>query len=150
MRKAKGHFKLQKVSRQRKFDLFVELFKPGPNDRVLDIGGSDGSYLAALYPWPERVSVLDLSMSAVKKVRGPCALCADALKLPFTDGAFDLVWSNAVIEHVGDFERQRQFAGEVRRVSGRYFVTSPWRGFPVELHYKTAIPIRVQESLTTS
>jgi hypothetical protein len=135
-RKPKGHFKLQKTSRERKFALFMQLLKPEPDHRALDIGGADGSYLASLYPWPERVTVLDLSMFLVRRVRGANAVCADALTLPFPDGAFDLVWSNAVIEHVGDLDRQRRFAEEIRRVTDRYFVTTPWRGFPMELHYR--------------
>ena len=32
------------------------------------------------------------------------AICYDGNVFPFEDGAFDLLWSNAVIEHVGDRE----------------------------------------------
>src|SRR5947208_12260907 len=34
---------------------------------------------------------------------------ADALRLPFRNDAFDMVLSNAVVEHVGDRHQQRQF-----------------------------------------
>ncbi len=50
------------------------------------------------------------------------------------DGEFDIVFSNAVIEHVGDRERQRLFVAEALRVGRRVFITTPNRGFPVELH----------------
>ncbi|MDR1740563.1 MAG: class I SAM-dependent methyltransferase, partial [Synergistaceae bacterium] len=51
---------------------------------------------------------------------------------PFKDGEFDLVFSSAVIEHVGSFERQTRFISEAARVSGRYvFITTPNRWFPV-------------------
>jgi len=44
------------------------------------------------------------------------------------------VFSNAVIEHVGDIERQRLFVSEALRVGRRVFVTTPNRWFPLEVH----------------
>jgi SAM-dependent methyltransferase len=58
----------------------------------------------------------------------------DALALPFEDGSFDVVFSNAVIEHVGGRERQRRFVSEALRVGRSAFVTTPNRRFPVEVH----------------
>jgi hypothetical protein len=64
-------------------------------------------------------------------------LVSDGLALPFADGSFDLVFSNAVVEHVGGAAAQRQFLGEHARV-GRYWVaTTPNRWFPVESHTAT-------------
>jgi SAM-dependent methyltransferase len=48
--------------------------------------------------------------------------------LPFPDGAFDLVWSSEVIEHVADTAR---WLSEVRRVlagGGRVLLTTPSHG----------------------
>jgi SAM-dependent methyltransferase len=64
-------------------------------------------------------------------------MVADGRRLPFRDGAFDVVFSNAVIEHVGRFDKQRLFAEECRRVGKSYFVTTPNRGFPIEPHLLT-------------
>ena len=63
----------------------------------------------------------------------------DALALPFEDGEFDVVFSNAVIEHVGGAEEQRRFVDEALRVGRRAFVTTPNRWFPVEVH--TRLPL---------
>ena len=41
----------------------------------------------------------------------------------YEDKQFDLVFSNSVIEHVGDLEGQRQRAHEIMRV-GKHFITS--------------------------
>ncbi|NNE74462.1 MAG: methyltransferase domain-containing protein [Acidimicrobiales bacterium] len=55
---------------------------------------------------------------------------------PFDDAGFDVVWSNAVIEHVGSDEHKVHFLREIQRVGGRGFVTTPNRWFPLESHTK--------------
>ena len=54
--------------------------------------------------------------------------------MPFKDNEFDVVFSNSVIEHVGDFWDQKLFAAEVQRVSKRYFLQTPSFWFPYEPH----------------
>ena len=54
-----------------------------------------------------------------------------------TNNPFDSNWafSNAVIEHVGNWRRQQLFAAEIRRVARTgYFVTTPNLYFPIEPH----------------
>ncbi len=63
----------------------------------------------------------------------------DGRHLPFADRAFDVVFSNSVIEHVGDSEAQRQFAAEVARTGCGYWVQTPNRYFPVEMHLLTPL-----------
>ena len=60
-------------------------------------------------------------------------------RLPFDNDQFDIAFSNAVIEHVGSRESQKTFILEMLRVSRSFFLTTPNRWFPVELH--TAIPL---------
>jgi ubiquinone/menaquinone biosynthesis C-methylase UbiE len=55
-------------------------------------------------------------------------------RLPFEDREFDIAFSSAVIEHVGDRSQQRHFISEMVRVSKRFFLTTPDRRFPKELH----------------
>lgn len=59
---------------------------------------------------------------------------ADALDLPFEDQSFDLVYSNAVLEHVGDETAQQKFVDEHARVGRHWILTTPNRLFPVEAH----------------
>ena len=59
---------------------------------------------------------------------------ADATqRLPFDDGAFDLAYSNSVVEHLPP-DRRQAFAAELRRVSRGWWVQTPALSFPIEPH----------------
>jgi SAM-dependent methyltransferase len=132
-------------SRERKLRLFLDTFEPGPETTVVDVGvtdapfgdGSSDNFFEALYPWPERITAvgrteLERFGAAFPRVR---VVRSDGRDLPFPDGAFDLGFSNAVVEHVegGDAGRRR-FVSELCRVAGRVFVTTPNRWFPLDPH----------------
>lgn len=139
-------------SRRRKFQLFMETMAPTAETTVLDLGADDSAFGDAggcetlnffeqMYPWQERITALgetpgERFRAAYPQVRW---VQGDALELPFEDGAFDVVFSNAVIEHVGGREQQQRFVAEALRVARRAFVTTPNRWFPVEVH--TRLPL---------
>jgi SAM-dependent methyltransferase len=139
-------------SRRRKLRLFLEELHPTAETSVLDVGADelafgegDGcgtlNFFEEHYPWPERITALGLQDGTGFRARYPGIPYAqgDACALPFADGEFDIVFSNAVIEHVGDRERQRQLVAEAIRVGRRVFITTPNRRFPVEVH--TRLPV---------
>ena len=59
---------------------------------------------------------------------------ADGRAMPFARGSFDLAVSNAVVEHVGGIEEQRQFVAEHVRVARSWVITTPNKWFPIESH----------------
>lgn len=139
-------------SRERKLALFLAELRPSASTSVLDVGADelgfgDGDGCGTLnffeerYPWPERITALGLHGGDGFRARYPDIpyVQGDACALPFDDGEFDIVFSNAVIEHVGDRERQRRFVSEALRVGRRVFLTTPDRRFPVEVH--TRLPL---------
>jgi methyltransferase family protein len=135
-------------NRRRKLALFMETMRPGPETRIVDVGvgdtgfgtepgvASSHNFFEALYPWPERITaVSDVPLPnfarEFPKVR---SVTASGTALPFENRAFDVAFSNAVVEHVGGREEQRAFVAELCRVATRVFLSTPNRWFPVETH----------------
>jgi SAM-dependent methyltransferase len=139
-------------SRERKLRLFLDELHPTVETSVLDVGADELAFgeghgcgtlnfFEERYPWPERITALGLHDGSGFSARYPKIryVQGDACALPFADGEFDIVFSNAVIEHVGDRERQRQLVSEALRVGRRIFITTPNRRFPIEVH--TRLPL---------
>ena len=104
-----------------------------PGLRVLDLGCGDGRFSADAVAVGARVVGAEVAQAAIDRARArvPEAQFVrveiDAA-LPFDDGAFELVWSSEVIEHVSDTAR---WLSEVRRVlvpRGVLALTTPSHG----------------------
>lgn len=125
--------------RARRIEQFKTFFPPNPKLTILDIGG---------YPWfwnyfqlqdAYNITVLNPHMpDGAKRVAGNIKLVeGDGTKLFYKDRSFDLVFSNSVIEHLGNWENQQKFAAEALRVGRDLWVQTPARSFPIEPHYLT-------------
>ena len=62
----------------------------------------------------------------------------EGVRLPFGENTFDIVYSNAVIEHVGSVQNQKRFIDELIRVGRKICILAPNKYFPIEHH--TGIP----------
>jgi hypothetical protein len=103
--------------------------------RILDVGGTPFNWL--LLDVRPRITIVNMPRAREAFDEHFTCVFADGRALPFADHSFDIVFSNSVIEHVGDGESQRQFAEEITRVGRAYWVQTPNRMFPVEPHLLT-------------
>ena len=121
--------------RRRRLQKFSTMLRPQSSERLLDVGG---------YPWcwpPEtrraQITLINVAFPPEAKTATTGAfdlVVGDGCALPFADGAFDIVFSNSAIEHLGTWERQQRFAAETRRVGRRLWVQTPAREFFLEPH----------------
>ena len=126
-----------RLTRARRMRRFLSVMQIKGGERIIDLGGTIDFWLNV--PVPLNITVLNLpgstdpmvppSHHAIRFVHGDaCAVRGEA------DGAYDIAFSNSVIEHVGDAGRRAAMAGEVLRLAPRYWVQTPSVWFPVEAH----------------
>ena len=142
-------------ARAKRGELFRRLLPVSPEDKVLDLGGGDGSHIATILPEHRNIWIADIDTRPLEKAaqRGfHTVLLPESGQLPFEDQEFDNVFCSSVIEHVTvpksdiyayqhwrefreqSFQHQKAFADEIRRVGKRYFVQTPYKYFPIESH----------------
>ncbi len=138
--------------RTRRLELFRSLASRLPRPvRILDVGGTAVFWEAMGWAVDPDVSIVMLNLDRGVRPSGRLrALVGDARDLSrFADRSFDVVFSNSLIEHVGDLDDQRRAAREIQRVGKAYFVQTPNRGFPIEPHFLfpffqyLSVPMRV-------
>lgn len=145
-------------SRRRRAELFFSIFATTEDTRVFDLGGGKGRHFAKHYAAIRNVWIGDYDTSALdfaERHFGYRTVPLDGTEtLPLSDGEFDIIFCSSVIEHVTGpkadavalfkrdgarfrtqaFAYQQRFADEIRRSSKSYFVQTPFRFFPVEVH----------------
>lgn len=133
---------------RRLYGKFEEHFPPSPGMKVLDLGVDATQSLAPrlffeyYYPYRENIVAAGLEGPDEFQALYPQVeyVRLDRGKgLPFEDRSFDVVFCNAVVEHVGDRRRQREFLAEALRVGKAAFVSTPNRWYPIETH--TVFPL---------
>lgn len=141
-----------------KLNIFFNNVKNLPvNATVLDLGGSDGSYMDRMkkhFPNTYSMVIADIDESSLQiaKEKGYNVILMDASSggFQFKDKEFDCIFCNSAIEHVTidkdriwttiksfrkeSLEIQKKFADEIRRCARSYYVQTPHRHFPIEAH----------------
>jgi SAM-dependent methyltransferase len=107
---------------ERAFELnhsnIIELLRPGPYNRLCDLGCDDGVWtmeVAAAVGAREVYGIEIVHQQAVAaRGRGVEAVIGDLNRpLPYADAVFDLIHANQVIEHIADLDT---FLAEIHRV----------------------------------
>ncbi|BAU14020.1 hypothetical protein LEP3755_45640 [Leptolyngbya sp. NIES-3755] len=130
---------LLKRWRSQRFLKFLQLVNPPNSARILDLGGS--SYTWKMVPHNFHVTIVNLDETEMEPATEQFSFVqgdATNLRHQFADRSFDVVFSNSVIEHVGDESQQAAFASEVQRIAKGYWIQTPSDRFPIEIH--TGIP----------
>ncbi|MDR0747086.1 MAG: class I SAM-dependent methyltransferase, partial [Helicobacteraceae bacterium] len=136
------------AARDRIYDHLAAAIDLESLESVIDVGATadrdrqSANFFEKRYSYPDRVTALSDQDAAwlqeayqgLKFVRG------DGLNMPFADNSFDLAFSSAVIEHVGNRANQAAFIAECFRVAKKFvFITTPNRWYPIEFH--TILPL---------
>lgn len=140
-------YKISAYNRRRKWRIFMEEIRPKPGMGVLDVGYSDDehsatdNYIEKHYPYPHMLTALGIEEPRKFRLRYPHVntIRYDGRTIPFDDMSFDVCWSNAVVEHVGNRDRQLTFIKEIKRVAKTAFITTPNAHFPIEVHTRTPL-----------
>jgi SAM-dependent methyltransferase len=130
------------AGRRKFYRAFMDAMTPTAETTILDVGvtpdqtAADSNFFEKWYPHTSRITATSIEDASALETLHPGLTFVQTPgdSLPFADGHFDIAFSTAVIEHVGDRDSQRHFLAELLRVSKRFFITTPNRWFPVELH----------------
>lgn len=137
--------KVKSHSRKKKDKLFYSFCTD--NCKILDVGVSSeidphhtdisSNHFLKGFRFPDEyytglgIEPMDgLSMAYPKK----SFIQYDGNVFPFDDDTFEWSYSNAVIEHVGDYASKLNFIKEMARVSKKVYFTTPNKYFPVDAH----------------
>jgi SAM-dependent methyltransferase len=127
---------VQFVARKRRMSLFMSHMNVEENAAILDLGGQPMIW-SSVNP---RLNVTILNLPGIahqhyESHHNITYVEGDACNvIGYADHSFDIVFSNSVIEHVGDDKKQIEFAKEVMRLGGSYWVQTPSKYFPIEAH----------------
>jgi hypothetical protein len=134
--------RFRRARAQRIEELIETIFSARGEVRIIDLGG-DPAYWRRIFD-REFLEARRVSVTLINPMPyasdDPMLTCVagDACALEeHPDLSFDMVHSNSVVEHVGDWPRMEAFAAEVRRLAPAYYVQTPYYWFPYEPHYSS-------------
>ena len=130
-------------ARNQFFNLFIVNNKYSKYKSVIDIGSTpsiDKEQNIFFEKTIDNQNVTCLSNQDCRKLKKKYkniknVIIGDARNTTLEKGSFDIVHSNATIEHVGSFENQVLFVREMLRISKEsIFIQTPNRFYPIDFH----------------
>ena len=127
-----------------RIDKVLQIYEPGPEERVLDVGCGWGTFCWALGPRVGEIMGVDFSQKSIelceqrlaqRPIDGVSFLCADARNTGLGAESFDLVIGADLVEHLypEDSEAVVAEAFRVLKKGGRLSLWTPHRGHFLEM-----------------
>ena len=131
-------------NRKKMYKIFQDYIPVNEETKILDIGTTPSleeqeNYLVQQYKWKINLTCLSNQDCEIlqSKYSELTVLRGDAKEVNLADSSFDIVYSNATIEHVGSSTNQINFIKECVRLSrSKIFISMPNRYFPIDFHSK--------------
>jgi len=131
-------------NRKKMYKIFQDYIPVNEETKILDIGTTPSleeheNYLVHQYKWKKNLTCLSNQDCEIlqSKYSELTLLRGDAKEVNLADSSFDIVYSNATIEHVGSSTNQINFIKECVRLSrSKIFISMPNRYFPIDFHSK--------------
>lgn len=122
--------------RARRWEWLLSYFPELGSMSIIDLGGTAESWQHAPVQ-PAQVHIVNLEPDDQDLPAWIHCTKADACELPASvrPGNYDLVYSNAVIEHVGGYYRRMRFAETAYALAPQHWLQTPYRYFPIEPHW---------------
>jgi ubiquinone/menaquinone biosynthesis C-methylase UbiE len=141
-----------------RIDKVLQIYEPGPQERVLDLGCGWGTFCWALGPRVSEVVGVDFSQKSIDlcnsrlarsaidgaALEGVSFVCADAREMGLESESFDLVIGADLLEHLYPEDSQAVVAEAFRvlKKGGRLSLWTPHRGHFLEMLKARNILIR--------
>lgn len=111
------------------FKVLLDCLRPRPEEKILDLGCSQGFYVKKLEKYTEGIFGIDNDRCALEKAVSSKTKYGDALDLDFKENTFDKIYSLNVIEHIPDLERFFSEINKVLKPGGILILAYPWEPF---------------------
>jgi hypothetical protein len=126
-------------ARARRLELTKRMFPELEDMTVIDLGGTAEAWATARIR-PRHVTVINIeepgeSQDGITAILGDACSAVETLQSAGLETRCDVVFSNAVLEHVGGHANRVRFAESVHALSDRHWVQTPYRYFPIEPHW---------------
>ena len=138
-------------ARARRWRVLAQWFPDLAEMRVLDLGGTPKFWrMAPIHP--SHVTMVNLRLAEPPPEPWMHLVVGNACRHRMSRGAFDLVVSNSLLEHVGGADERRRLADVIHTAADRHWVQTPNRYFPIEPHWFFPwfqfLPFRAQVVIT--
>ena len=126
------------------FNIFENNVPYNQNTKIIDVGTTPileehENIIFQLYKWKENITGFsNQNCNILKNIFATSNfIIGDARNTKLENDSYDISFCSATIEHVGNYNEQKQLINELFRISKEHiFITTPNRNFPLDFHTK--------------